>query len=119
MTALLTDPNGQGGGGGGLAKSDGAKTASGSVELADVPTGKYDLLVVCSGTGIVHFAASASGSRHVLAASDVACGATLRLPVTLTSKGIVLKASSSDSSAQWWASIATPHWEPSPTDFSN
>jgi phage tail sheath gpL-like len=118
MSALLSDPNGQGGAGGDLGVDSGTKSAHGSVELAGVPSGKYDVLAVCTGTGTVHIAirTPASPSR-VLAASDVACGATLRLPVTVATKGIILEATHTGTSAQWQAAIATPGWEPTPTTY--
>ncbi len=119
MIALLSDPGGQGGAGGDLRVDKGAKSARGTAELASVPTGEYDVLAVCTGAGIVHIAIeSASSSGRVLASSDIACGATLRLPVSLPMTGIVLEATSTSTSAQWQATVVTPGWEPTTTTYS-
>lgn len=120
MIALLSDPKGQGGAGGGLEVGSGAKSARGSVELAGVPNGEYDLLAVCTGTGVVHMAIKTPASpSKVLASSDIACGATLRLPVTVTATGIVLEATNTSTSAQWQAAMVTPGWEPTRTNYSD
>lgn len=68
MIALLRDPKGQGGAGGGLEVGSGAKSARGSVELAGVPNGEYDLLAVCTGTGVVLEATNTSTSAQWQAA---------------------------------------------------
>jgi hypothetical protein len=119
MSALLSDLNGHGGGGGDLDRAGGARSAQGFLELADVSSGKYDVLAVCSGTGIVQITVTAITSpRAVLASSDIACGATLRLPITVSSPGIVLRATTTDTNAQWQAAVVTPGWEPDPTNYS-
>jgi len=119
MIALLSDPDGQGGAGGGL-RSDGAdKRAHDTAELADVPSGEYDGLAVCSGTGTVHIAVLSSESPgRMLASADIACGATLRLPVTVGAPGVVLEASTSGTPALWQASIVTSGWQPRLTLYS-
>ena len=120
MSALLQDPHGQGGGGGDLDRAGGANTAHGLLELGDIAAGKYDVLAVCTGTSIVHITISTSASpRAVLASSDVACGATLRLRVTVSSPGLVLQATTSGDAAQWQAAVVTPGWEPVPTNYSH
>lgn len=120
MSALLADPNGQGGGGGGIAVASGAKNAHGSVELAAVPQGEYDVLAVCNGSGTVGIVVKAAGSPGaVLASSDIACGATLRLPVTVTATGLVLEATNTGDATQWHASVVTPGWQPTPTTSSH
>lgn len=120
MSALLSDPNGQGGAGGDLGADSGTKSAHGSAVLAAVPSGEYDVLAMCTGTGTVHIAVRTPASPgRVLASSDVACGATLRLPVTVAATGIVLEASNSGTSAQWQAAIVTRGWEPTPTTYSH
>ena len=84
MIAVISDPHGQGGAGGDLRIDSGAKNARGTVYLANVPGGEYEVLAVCDGTGIIHLAIKTTTPPHrVLAASDIACGATLRLPVTV------------------------------------
>lgn len=97
MIAVLGDPHGQGGAGGHLRTDSGAKNARGTVYLDNVPSGEYE----------------------VLAASDIACGATLRLPVTVASTGVALEATDPSTSAQWQAVIVTPVWEPAPTTYSH
>jgi hypothetical protein len=120
MIARLMDPNGQGGAGGDLGAASGAKSAPGTVELGSIPSGEYDVLAVCTGTGTVHIAIKApASSGRVLASSDIACGATLRLPVTVAATGIVLEATNSGTSAQWQALIVTRGWEPAPTTYSH
>ena len=116
MNALFSDPKGQGGGGGGLEVASGAKSATGSIVLPDVPVGEYDVLAVCTGPGTVRMAIKPLASpRRLLASSDIACGATLRLPVTVTETGIVLEAINTSSFAQWQAAIVSPGGEPTRT----
>jgi hypothetical protein len=120
MIALLRDPQGQGGAGGDLGVDNGEKDAHASAELASVPSGEYDVLAVCTGTGVIHIAIKTPASPgSALAASDIACGATLRLPVTIPAPGIVLEATSTGTSAQWQAMIVTRGWEPAPTTYSH
>lgn len=119
MSALLTDPNGQGGGGGGLARAGGDASARGSLELGLIPNGKYDVLAVCAGNGIVRVVVKTAASpATVLASSDIACGATLRLPVTVTAPGLVVEATNTGAATQWHASVVTPGWQPTPTTYS-
>ncbi|MCU1585950.1 MAG: hypothetical protein JWM49_2506 [Microbacteriaceae bacterium] len=93
MSALLSDPNGQGSAGGDLRVHSGSRSAHASVELPGIPSGEYDVLAVCTGTGTVHIAVKTRASPgRVLASSEVACGATLRLPVAVAATGIVLEA---------------------------
>ena len=120
MIAMLSDPHGQGGAGGNLRIDSGAKNARGTVYLANVPSGEYEVLAVCDGTGIIHLAVkTTTPPRRVLAASDIACGATLRLPVTVAATGVALEATDPSTSAQWQAVIVTPGWEPAPTTYSH
>jgi len=120
MIAMLRDPHGQGGAGGDLRIDSGAKNARGTVYLANVPSGEYDVLAVCDGTGIIHLAIKTTTPPHrVLAASDIACGTTLRLPVTVAATGVALEATNPSTSAQWQAMIVTPGWEPAPTTYSH
>lgn len=119
MIALLRDPNGKGGAGGDLGAASGTESAPGSVELGSIPNGEYDVLAVCTGASIVHLAIRAPVSLgRVLASSDIACGATLRLPVTVAATGIVLEATNTGASAQWQAAMVTRGWEPTPTTYS-
>ena len=120
MIAMLRDPHGQGGAGGDLRIDSGAKNARGTVYLANVPSGEYEVLAVCNGTGTIHLAIkTTTPPRRVLAASDIACGATLRLPVTVAATGVALEATNPSTSAQWQAVIVTPGWEPAPTTYSH
>lgn len=120
MSALLSDPNGQGGGGGGLGAASGTRLAHASIGLPNVPSGEYDVLAVCTGTGTIHIAIKTPAPPGtVLASSDVACGATLRLPVTVVATGILLEATSTGTYPQWQAAIVTPGWEPTPTTYSH
>ncbi|MEO7121782.1 MAG: hypothetical protein ABI400_01430 [Lacisediminihabitans sp.] len=119
MTALLSDPSGQGGAGGVLSVDNGAKSANGVVELASVPSGEYDVLAVCTGAGTVHIVIKTSASHgKVLNSSDIACGATLRLPITTAAPGIAFEAASNGTPAQWQAALVTPGWGPTPTTYS-
>ena len=120
MIPVLSDPHGQGGAGGDLRIDNGAKNARGTVYLSNVPSGKYEVLAVCDGTGFIHLAVkTTTPPRRVLAASDIACGATLRLPVTVAATGVALEATNPSTSAQWHAMIVTPGWEPAPTTYSH
>ena len=120
MIAVLSDPHGQGGAGGDLRTDSGAKNARGTAYLADVPSGEYDVLAVCDGTGTIHLAIKTTTPPHrVLASSDIAFGATLRLPVTVAATGVALEATDPSTSAQWQAMIVTPGWEPAPTTYSH
>ena len=119
MTDLLSEPNGQGGAGGDLVVSGGAKTARGFVELVDVAPGKYDILAVCTGADIVHLVVKTRSRSSVLASSDIVCGASLRLPVTVAEKGLVLEATNTGKPAQWQAAIVTPGWNPVPTTYQH
>ena len=114
MGDLFYGPNGGGGGASGDLGDSGTSARAG-VELAVVPSGEYDVLAVCTGTGIVHIVVKSSISRgKVLAASDIACGATLRLPFTLTAPGVDVEAINKGTPAQWLISIVTRGWEPAP-----
>ena len=116
---MLSDPGGQGGAGGDLGGASDAKSAHGVVELANIPTGEYDVLAVCTGISTVHIdIKTVSSLGKVLASSDIACGATLRLPVTVTSPGIILEATNTGTPAQWYAAIVTPGWEPNRSAYS-
>lgn len=85
MTVLLSDPKGQGGAGGGLRGDSVSGRARDTVELVNVSSGQYDVLGVCTSSGTVHIAVKTPESPgRVLATSDIACGATLRIPVTVT-----------------------------------
>jgi phage tail sheath gpL-like len=119
MVALLVTPSkGQGGAGGVIQHDGNAKTATSEVELSGVAVGKYDVLAVCTGSGIVRFSVSKGGSaHHVLAYADIACGATLRLPVTITSSDIVLEAKDDNTTSAWEAAIVPSGWEPSRTIY--
>ena len=120
MIAVLHDPHGQGGAGGDLRIEGEARDARGTAYLADVPSGQYDVLAVCDGTGTIHLAVKITTPPHrVLASSDIACGATLRLPVTVAATGVALEATDPSTSAQWQAMIVTPGWEPAPTTYSH
>ena len=120
MIAVLSDPHGQGGAGGDLRIDSGARNARGTAYLADVPSGEYDVLAVCAGTGTIHLAVKTTTPPHrVLASPDIACGATLRLPVTVAATGVALEATDPSTSAQWQAMIATPGWERAPTTYSH
>jgi len=120
MIAVLSDPHGQGGAGGDLRINSGAKNARGTVYLANVPSGEYEVLAVCDGTGTIHLAVKTTTPPHsVLAASDIACGATLRLPVTVAATGVALEATTASTSARWQTVIVTPGWEPAPTTYSH
>ncbi|MBC7594076.1 MAG: hypothetical protein H7288_09080 [Kineosporiaceae bacterium] len=120
MIAVLSDSNGQGGAGGDLKVESGTKSARGTAHLADIPSGEYDVLAVCTGTGTVHLAVKTTAPpRRVLASSDIACSATLRLPVTVAATGVALEATDTGASAQRQAVIVTPGWEPAPTTYSH
>ena len=120
MIAVLSDPHGQGGAGGDLTIDSGAKNARGTVYLANVPGGEYEVLAACDGTGTIHLAVKTTTPPHrVLASSDIACGATLRLPVTVAATGVALEATDPSTSAQWQAVIVTPGWEPATTTYSH
>ena len=122
MVGLLSAPNGQGGAGGEVS----AQKRKGSVTLMSVTAGSYDVLAVCTGMDTVHFivssnseAGNGSSPDGVLASADIACGATLRLPVTIPAGGVALTASSAGGSGAWQSSIVTPGWSPVPTTFSH
>jgi len=120
MIALLSDPHGQGGAGGDLRVDNGARISRGTTYLADVPSGKYDILAVCDGTGTIHLAVKTTTPPHrVLASSDIVCGATLRLPITVAATGVALEATGHNTSAHWQAVIAPPGWEPAPATYSH
>ena len=122
MQTYLSDPAGQGGGGGDVA----ASTQSPSkVSLGTITLGEYDVLAVCEGTAAVHVVVSADakiGGATKVASSDIPCGATVRIPVTFPSGSAAISASrkavSTDSasdtsdSAQWYVSIVSRGWEP-------
>lgn len=64
MIAVLRDPHGQGGAGGDLRIDSGARNARGTAYLADVPSGDYDVLAVCDGTGTIHLAVKTTTPPH-------------------------------------------------------
>ena len=120
MAALLSDPSGQGGGGGGPSVDSSAKSGHGVVELNSVPIGEYDVLAVCTGASKVHLSIRTPASHgKELASSDIACGATLRLPITTTALGIAIDVTNTGTPAQWYTAVVTSGWEPTPTTFSD
>lgn len=124
MSGLLSAPAGQGGAGGEFT----AQSRTGSVILMNVIGGSYDVLAVCTGVDVVRFTVSSSSSSSqaghssspegVLASADIACGATLRLPVVIPPGGVVLTARSDGGSGAWQSAIVTPGWSPIPTTFA-
>lgn len=122
MSALLNDPGGQGGGGGVLSR----QSDTGSVTLGSVTGGSFDILAVCTGARTMHFTVrdpsptdSRSANKVSLASSDIACGATLRIPVTITAGEVTLTVQSDQRTGQWHSAIVTPGWDPVPTTYVN
>ena len=125
MAQLFGDPAGLGGGGGAVTAAGRTGSGSTKVILGSARVGSYDVLGVCTGSGIMRLTVvetdptkTGSGRDTVLAVSDIACGATLRLPVTVSKSEVSLAVSQNTGAAQWWASIVSPGWEPSPTSYS-
>ncbi|MDM7886073.1 hypothetical protein QUG92_13250 [Curtobacterium sp. RHCKG23] len=78
-TALLDEEHGQGGAGG---------EGAGGAGLGSVPAGAWDLLVACNGADGWSFRVeSGPDGGDTLARSDVPCGATERLSVTVPESG--------------------------------
>lgn len=74
MRAVVSDSNGIGGAGG---------SGPGSVELDYMRIGKWVVYAVCGHTDVVHVTVRGGGT--ILAATDVACGATVALPIAVDS----------------------------------
>lgn len=72
MQTVLGDPNGIGGGGG---------ATPGSVELSTMRTGKWVVYAVCNDTSVLHI--RIRGGSTILAETDLPCGATIAIPVTV------------------------------------
>jgi hypothetical protein len=128
MTSLLSDPRGAGGAGGVLQALEAAPegsddSGSSVVVLGSVPGGSYDVLGVCREAAIVHLTLSATGAEEsggeadrVLVESDIACGATTRLPVTSPGGDVTISAYG-PVGAGWKASLVSSGWEPAPRSF--
>ncbi|GAA4267064.1 hypothetical protein GCM10022256_26760 [Frondihabitans peucedani] len=119
MEVLLSDPHGDGGASATLTSESGTKTASALVELSTVDPGRFDVLSVCRGSGVVRVSVlhrspeNNSGTFKPLTSRNVVCGATTRLPITIPSHDVVLKATGPTGS-DWVAEIVTRGWEPQP-----
>lgn len=124
MTDLLVDDKGQGAAGGEITPTNGDKSASSLVELGGIHPGRYDILAVCRGAGVVQFWVKSTTTKagapihtKVLAHADIACGATLRLPFTQKTSHVVFEAKDANTEATWEAAIVPPGWQPSPTIY--
>jgi hypothetical protein len=119
LQTLLSDPNGDGGAAGTLTSDTGKKSGSALVELGSVQSGRYDVLSVCRGSGVVHLKVmhrtpeNNSGTFKPLAATNVVCGATTRLPIAIPSHDVVLEATG-PTGTDWVAQVVTRGWEPDP-----
>lgn len=79
QTALVDGSHGRGGAGG---------VGSGGAVLEEVPPGEWDLLLACNGTDGWYFRFdSGPDGDEALGRTDVPCGATTRLSVTVPQSG--------------------------------
>lgn len=74
MRTVLGDTNGVGGGGG---------ATPGSVDLSTMRTGKWVVYAACNNTNVLHI--RIRGGSTILAETDLPCGATIAIPVTIDS----------------------------------
>lgn len=125
MSGLLNAADSSAGGGSGeLARGTAAHPSRAAVILGSIPPARYDVLGVCTGTDLVHLSITKTGGvatptgADVLASSDIACGSTLRLPVTSASEGMKFTVSSTSGAARWQIFVVAPGWYPAPTTYS-
>ena len=122
MAQLLSDPAGLGGAGGELTPVDDSSRQDevAEVTLGRVSVGEYDVLGVCRNARAVHLSVlqlEAGGlPGEVLAETDIACGATARLPVSLNGSDVTVRASG-PAGGEWAKAVVTPNWEPQLTTF--
>lgn len=126
MSQVLTDPAGQGGADGSLTADAGSDEGSDDqdgaarVTLASVRGGEYDVLGVCRNADVVRLTVERLGSdgepEETYGETDIPCGATVRLPVTIGQGGATIEATG-PVGAEWHATIVTPDWQPGLTTF--
>lgn len=106
MQTVLDDPNGVGGGGG---------ATPGSVALGTMHAGRWVVFAVCNHTNVLHV--QIMGGSTVLAETDVPCGATIGIPVTVDSAAarrfeIRTRHHKGDSGTGWWeVEVNSPSWK--------
>ncbi|WP_133765061.1 hypothetical protein [Amnibacterium kyonggiense] len=98
-----------------LYDSDGQGALSGDLpgggDLMSVKRGSYVLAAACIGADIVHVAARAGG--QLIGASDVPCGATVRIPISYeSSRGLEIRVTRHDpkSTGSWYVSVNRASW---------
>jgi hypothetical protein len=106
MQTVFGDPNGIGGGGGGT---------PGSVVLGSMRTGKWVVYAVCNDTEAIHI--RIRGGSTILAETDVPCGATIAVPITVdsaTARRFEIRTSHPKGTigTGWWAAqVNSPSWK--------
>lgn len=97
MQTVFDDPDGNGGGG---------AEGPGSVELPSTRTGRWVAYAVCADAGLVHV--RIRGGDRTLAETDVPCGATVAMPLTVDSAAarrfeVSATAAKGATGAAWWS----------------
>ena len=106
MRTVFDDSHGMGGAGG---------ATPGSVELGSIRTGEWVVYAVCTNTDVIHI--RIRGGSTTLAETDVPCGATIAVPITVDRAAthrfqIQTSHLKAKSGAGWWsAQVNSTSWK--------
>lgn len=106
MQTVLSDPNGIGGGG---------APTPGSVELDSMRAGRWVTFAVCHNVDRIHL--RIRGGNKTLAETDVPCGATIAMPITVDSAAashfeiLTTRAKGTAGSGWWSVQINSTSWK--------